>query len=377
MNKPRLVLSTVGTSLLRYHLTDEQRRECPSLPIRLANEQKLSSEDNANIDAIAARAKQTLQGDNINSIRKASAELNGVYAIYKNQIIQGRQDYHILIATDTALGQRCAKLVEEHLYQQHGISVFIPPIKELTTATTKDFEAGSKNLITWCDEVIPEYNGYTIIFNLVGGFKVIQSYLNIIGMFYADQILYLFEGTWEPIWIPCLPIKVDLDTIKDFQTELAMMAEADAIIPVTKIDGLSTALYDADETNAVISDWGMLIWQRICKEVLGGELLPFPRLRYENSFISDVKSKPNDRVQLQSCLAKVATILEQSNGNTAKLKESGGFQYDNYTKKKLPKTGQPIGHFRVSQELRVSCIAEDGGLTLRHFGNEPVVNANP
>jgi hypothetical protein len=71
----------------------------------------------------------------------------------------------------------------------------------------------------------------------------------------------------------------------------------------------------------------------------------------------------------------VATQLEESEGNTAPLKQQGGIQYDNYAGKRLGK--QPIGHFRISRGIRVSCMAENGGLTLRHFGAHDYVNNNP
>jgi hypothetical protein len=49
---------------------------------------------------------------------------------------------------------------------------------------------------------------------------------------------------------------------------------------------------------------------------------------------------------------------------------------DDYTNRKTP-NGQPIGHFRLTQDRRVSCVAEGRMLRLRHFGNHDQVNDNP
>ncbi|MGH8009494.1 MAG: putative CRISPR-associated protein, partial [Candidatus Binatia bacterium] len=74
-------------------------------------------------------------------------------------------------------------------------------------------------------------------------------------------------------------------------------------------------------------------------------------------------------------LAKVAGLLDGHRGDTASLKKDGGLQYDVYTGRKTVE-GNPIGHFRVSQGRRVSCVAESGVLCLRRYG-EHTVNDNP
>ncbi len=366
-----LVVSTIGTSLLSSHveyLSDEQKKARPRIVTELANAQKLSAEETAIINDITAHVRKTLLEDDSRTIRRKSAELNGIYALYKNQLGQRTQDMHMLIATDTELGRRSAELVKSHLHEQHGISTITYTPSGLTTANTTEFEAGSKDLIHWCSKNIPPYreDGYTVIFNLVGAFKSLQGYLNIIGMFYADQILYLFEGPGsEPILIPRLPIKIDIDVLKPFAVQLALMAEGGADLPVAELEDLSRALFDSVDERAMISDWGALVWNQARETLLGGDLLTFPRLSYRGSFQKDFRSNKDleQRVELQSALAKVSALLEQSNGNRAKLRDHGGLQYGTY------KNHPTIDHFRVSLSHRVNCQAEDGGLTLLNFGS--------
>lgn len=360
----RLVVSTVGTSLLNAHLPADIRKEQPAFLIERANAKTLSSEDMGVVERISQEVAKTLEQGHIETIRKKSAELNGLYALYENQLDQATQDMHFLIATDTVLGRRCAELVRSHL-QNHRIPAYIYIPSQLNTANTADFEYGSKDLINWCTEHIPGYRkaGYTVVFNLVGAFKALQGYLNTIGMFYADDILYLFEGSSEAILIPRLPIRIDLDALKPFAVPIALMADGDGDLPVTELQHLSRAIYDTVDERAIISDWGLLVWNQIRNEILGNELLPFPRLHYTNSFEKNFGATTDltHRVSLQCALAKAAVLLERSNNDRSQLRGNGGLQYETYK-------GYEIDHFRVSSDLRVNCKPGEDGLVMLNFG---------
>ena len=155
-------------------------------------------------DAIDERLKaaEQLLARDVDTIRAASAELNGILAIYQDQIGHGRHDFHILLATDTEQGKETAKLVKGYL-NRSGIACHVPVFPSLSTRSHAHFSTGIKNVIRWCDETLLGYRdqGYRIVFNLVGGFKSLQGYMNTIGMFYADEIVYLFEGTKDLIRI--------------------------------------------------------------------------------------------------------------------------------------------------------------------------------
>lgn len=83
----------------------------------------------------------------------------------------------------------------------------------------------------------------------------------------------------------------------------------------------------------------------------------------------------SQKVKLQETLAKVSVILQRTNGDIRELKKDGGLQYEDFNNKKIG--GLPIGHFRISQSLRVSCIFKDKKLTLRRYGAHDDVNDNP
>ena len=233
-------------------------------------------------------------------------------------------------------------------------------------------------MIGWCEENLQHFRDqYYIIFNLTGAFKSLQGYMNIAGMFYADEIVYIFETGSSLLRIPRLPIRVDDKELRIWRTELALLSQGH-VYEADQVEGLPDALLDKDKSSHVsLSDWGIVIWNRIREGLLSEELLPFPRLQYEGKFSRDFRQISNkEKFALQEVLAKVSSLLESHNGDTSALKSDGGLQYDNYTNQRTP-DGSPIGHFRVSQGLRVSCVMNGGILTLRRYGREPDVNGNP
>ena len=88
------------------------------------------------------------------------------------------------------------------------------------------------------------------------------------------------------------------------------------------------------------------------------------------------KATKSDKISLQETLAKVSKILLESNFKIAELKRDGGLQYENYNNKK-DENDNPVGHFRITQGDRVSCVVKDKHLYLRKFGRHDFINNNP
>jgi putative CRISPR-associated protein (TIGR02619 family) len=379
MNK--LIISTIGTSLLTNQI-DRANPEEKTWYSQLRDAANLSEtetpiETRNIIQKLRLRASRQLRQNNIKKNRAISAELNGLYGLYNEELISGKSDIHYLISTDTYQCHTTATVIAEFL-QNHelpSVQILTPP--GLSTSSNESFSSGIDELIVKLREIIPAYrdSGYEIYFNLVGSFKSLQAYLNTIGMFYADKILYIFEGEGaQLITIPRLPISLNCQAIEPYITEFALMA-AGAELPVN--DHIPESLVLKIDNIMSLSIWGNLVWGECKKTLLSQELLILPRLEFENSFRQDYKkiSISEDRIKLQEVLAKVSGLLEQNKGDTNCLNGGIGVKYYNYTNKQL--NGQPIGHFRISKGLRVSCIAKDGKLYLRKYGKEPVVNNNP
>lgn len=382
---PKIIISTVGTSLLTNQINRETERHWFQKLAAHANQQLTEIPDEVQeiLESLETRAATQLRQENLSKIRRASAELNGIYGIYNNNINQGKQDLHFLIATDTAQGQITAEIVKNYLLEK-GLSANLYTPSGLSTANTTVFSEGIDQLIVWLREDIvkPYRKSYKIYFNLVGGFKSLQGYLNTLAMFYADAIAYIFEGdNSELITIPRLPITLDYSVMKTYEVPFALMKAVTEVkgggeIKLKDYPSIPEALVYVVEEEMTLSTWGKLVWGECKDEILSGSLLTFPSLVYLDTFREDYKKIKDQtkRVKLQETLAKVAVLLHQSQGDTAILRanHAGGILYDTYTGKY-----SNIDHFRVNQNWRVSCTVEEGKLVLRHCGEHDYVNKNP
>ncbi|MBF0528724.1 MAG: CRISPR-associated protein [Deltaproteobacteria bacterium] len=367
----RFVLSTVGIGLLLNSLKPEEKSQWQAQITHLSNVKDISSDQAAfpKVQELLARAQANLAEGGVTTRRRLSPELNGLYGLYGDQL-SSDGDVHYLISTDTGLGRSSARIIEQFMRSQGmKTSIFVPD--GLNTATVADFSKGIKQLLIWCEKTLPGYqeSGYEVVFNLTAAFKSLQGYLNIMGMFYADQLLYIFEGSSEILVIPRLPIRVDTELLLAHADRLALLA-AGGELPLKEITDMPEALLKVDRHgNATISEWGLLVWNRMKKVVLGRErLLSFPFLKYEQSFQKDFKNAaPRQRISVQETLAEASVFLMNSGGNPNILRGNGGKQYDNFTGVQKV-DGCPIGHFRINDGDRISCIAKGGILRLRHFG---------
>jgi len=375
----QVIISTIGTSLLTNQINranpDEKDWYSRLRDTANLNEEKTPEDVKQIITILKQRADEQLLGAKISQIRRASAELNGIYGIYQDNLSQGKEDINFLVATDTAQGKTTAKIVEDFLRKQglNNSSTFAPSV--LSTASPEAFSMGIDSLIVWLQNTIPQLkrDQYKIYFNLVGSFKSLQGYLNTIGMFYADEIIYIFEGEKSDlITIPRLPIAVDISLIKPYARQLALL-DAGAGLSASETVGIPEAMVAEVDEKMTLSTWGQLIWNQCKDDLLSEDLLSFFNLEYQDSFEADYKKlkEKQPRVKLQETLAKVSCLLKDSDGDTAILKKHGGLQYDKYTNM------GDVDHFRATQGVRVSCRASQAKLILYRYGQEEQVNKNP
>ncbi|BAY83094.1 hypothetical protein NIES267_25800 [Calothrix parasitica NIES-267] len=380
-----LVISTVGTSLLTNCIDQDID---PDNWLKRLQDTANYTEDEINkhcedvlatITELNQRAEEKLYNKEteISEIRETCAELNGIYGLYDEKLEQGISDTHILITTDTAQGRITSKLIEKFLQDNKlkNTTTCIQPQLSLKSSTA--FKEGMAKVIPYIRDTIEGFqkNQYQIYFNLVGGFKALQGYFNTIGMFYANEIIYVFEGSNEVIKIPRLPIKVDIEKIEPFKVQLAMMEQGDVYKSWEKLKDIPRDWLLEDGQEMTLSTWGQLIWSQCKEELLSNNLLKFPKISYKDSFIDDLKKIDNnleEKLKLQEVIAKVAIFLQKSNGDTSPLKNDNGLQYDKYTNMK-----GDIAHFRVTKGIRVSCTSSNNNLLLHRYGKEPVVNKNP
>lgn len=379
----RFVLSTIGTSILTNLIDNSNPDEAiwRSVLRDSANlkSTELEPETEGVIDTLAGRALEKLMQDDAATNCRVSAELNGIYGIYGNQLHQNGQDEHHLICTDTAQGQKTGELIRDFL-EGKGFRVGIVTPARLSTQDTEAFTTGVKELIRWLEDNVPwrRDSGYRVIFNLVGGFKSLQGYMNTFGAFYADEVVYIFEApTADLIKIPRLPIQIDTTAIENHLLEFAMMA-AGKLYPFWAVEAIPEPLLEfveeEQETYAGLSAWGELIWNRTKSDLLKEALLPFPWLKYRNTFRQDFnrEQETKARLKLQETLAKVEYLLEAAHGELGLLMADHGLHFEKF------RGHENIWTFRITGDIRVSCEADsNSGLILRHYGAHDYVNKNP
>ncbi|WP_427156975.1 putative CRISPR-associated protein [Aliinostoc sp. HNIBRCY26] len=375
----RFVVSTVGTSLLSNQIRPKDPKSWKGLLDKTANwtEERIKQHEPEVINILLDlknRAEEKLNSGNILEIKEASAELNGIYSLYKDNIDNGKLDTHWLITTETYQGQKTAKIIKDFLHKQvNFIEIYTPD--QLSTEDTANFKQGIDDLIDWLSKRYEESHkdGYSIYFNLVGGFKAIQGYMNTIGMFYADKIIYVFEGeSSKLITIPRLPITLDYERVKKHQVTLALLNAGASFSPKQmEKENIEEALITEIDGKITISNWGQLIWGQ-CKEkfLASDELLSFSNIDYEDDFRKEYKkiSSPQDKIKLQETIAKVSYQFEESNGDTRILGKTVSYYPYQGAKDK-----EGVDHFYVGIHWRVSCKVVNKILRLRHYGTHDYV----
>ncbi len=364
----QIVVSTIGTSLLTNQINKKATDE-DNWYAKLRDTAQLSPDETPQdvqeiIETLRNRATEKLtQAKNIAVIRSASAELNGIYGLYAEDLTRGVLDIHWLVATDTAQGFATANIVQEFL-QRNGLNnTNIQTPSGLSTASTEAFASGVDELRDWMNrEIEPLRDQYRVCFNLVGGFKSLQGYLNTMGMFYADEIIYIFEGKDSNlITIPRLPIKIDTDQLEPHKVKLALMDTDFGISAETAQDVPEALMFDLGNKK-ILSTWGKLIWDGCKVQLLSQELVQLPHIHYNDTFRADYNRirNPHERFNLQQELIKVSATLQVSNGDTSVLLSP--FTYTRY------QNSAQIDHFRINSSMRVSCKAVSGNLILRYYG---------
>lgn len=374
---PKLILSAVGTSLFTNLSKDKQDRN-------YINDYSNSREEEtpAMIKELISRYENEIKAlfkrSELTELKKASAELNSLLTFYKNRFNNNEQDIHALIATDTFMGNRSSELIKEYL-SQYFQTIIIERPKKLNTRSKLDFQSGIRDLMKWCDETLKGYKeyGYEITFNLTGGFKSLQGYLNTIGMFYADRIIYIFETADELITIPRLPIKIQTETFNRNAALFLQLSQTTEGIGKERLAGVpEIMLEEYDEKKYILSDWGELSWNNTKDSILKKELINLPYISYSSNFKKDFQKtdRTNDKVKLQETISKISCLLQENNGDISFLKGSraGGVLYDNYAGR-----NSHLGHFRINDSARISCEYKNNILNLLHYGEHDYVNDNP
>lgn len=263
-----LVLSTCGTSVLTNAAASETQRWLTEI----ANKPMLDGADAKRLqDRIAECADRLWKGD-VAERRKLSAELNGIGAVLDRWT--PRRIQHLLIHTDTVTGRAAADLVAAVL-EKDGQRVERLTAGGLRTDDFPSFREALAELTASVEEWIPKYRekGWTTFFNLTGGFKSVNAYLQALGMLYADRCVFLFEGASALMEIPRLPVRLaEADELRSHMSVFRRLAHGYRVAE-KEVGGVPDSLLLVDDGQATTSVWGDVVWRRLRKTLLGEKLL--------------------------------------------------------------------------------------------------------
>lgn len=293
------ILSPCGTSLL----TNQARLEEKQIIFKNANAksyEEIPEEDRPIIDGVVDRVREAVNKADIIQAAQLSAELNGIIHFYDGQL-PNRNDYHFLLSTDTYLGSMTANLVKQWLEAKNRkfvVEVFRQT--DLRTVDIMSFQLALSDLVKHLSYVVPEFSqkGYKVIFNLTGGFKSIQGFLQSIANFYAHESVYIFETSSDLLRIPKLPMR--LDALQVIRENLRTFRRLSLGLPVKdkEVQNIPETLLLKIDGEITFSPWGALIWEDAKKELYRDAVYASPdesKLVFGKEFEKSAQALPPER----------------------------------------------------------------------------------
>jgi putative CRISPR-associated protein (TIGR02619 family) len=302
-----LLVSTCGTSVLTNRASDEMRRWL----IKIANHRELAAPDASRLCAHAEQRRDLFANSDDAVRRQLSAEFAGMRAVldhYRPETVQ-----HVLVHTDTAAGEAARDVIASVLcnagHEPQSVSAsglrtddaiaFREAVADLTR-TLEGFEA-------WREK------GWFVYFNLTGGFKAINGYLQALGMVLADRCGFLFEGSPALMEIPRLPVRLsEAEDIRHYIDVFRRLA-AGYRVPRTEAHGVPETLLLADDEEVVTSIWGDAVWGRVRKTLFAERLFDplSPKLILKPAVKDTFKAAPTDlKVEINEALDALSAHLD-------------------------------------------------------------------
>jgi putative CRISPR-associated protein (TIGR02619 family) len=294
---PLFVLSPCGTSLLTNQVSDLERK----LVGKYANTKQKSeipSDDRQQLEDLIVRVADKVASADFQAATRMSAELNAIIKLYDGQTTKNN-DYHQLICTDTWLGETTANFVATWL-QKQGLTAQVKRQVDLQTKDINAFQLALSEIVEWCEQTIPGYkrSGYRIIFNLTGGFKSVQGFLQTLAAFYADETIYIFETATDLLRIPRLPVEMNpSNTIRDNLEAFRKLAMG---LDTAHVDRIPETLLMKVDGKTCFSSWGDLVWKNTKDKIYQERLHPplSDRLKFGVNFERSIKGILPDRLVL-------------------------------------------------------------------------------
>lgn len=340
---PTITFMTCGTSLITNGVDQTLR----SFINRNANTtDKVFAAINAGDAAMLSqhldkRRKEVISADTA-TVRRMSAELNGFLAWQADNPTakDDAQQQCYLIATDTELGQATATMIQDWLNHQ-GYQTQILTASGLNTANLESFRCALSELTRHLVDIIEGYkaSGYYVNFNLTGGFKGINGFLQALATVFADQSYYLFEGSEALLYIPKLPYQLNADDIiKNNLTAMRRLANPNLDHLGVEVAEIPEIWRFGNGTEAMLSEWGELIWADAKPKLYQARVWdsPSPKIIITDEFIGSCKKADATTLRLiNERLDDLAVYLESGSSKMLKSLDVKALQEKQYKDQNL------------------------------------------
>jgi putative CRISPR-associated protein (TIGR02619 family) len=316
----KLILSTCGTSLLT-NLVPTQR-DLIYRHANIRNPDEIPDNERKILQTLVTTTlPERLRRSSLEEQARLSAEINGIFRYYDGCLcFDTGPDIHWLVTTDTWLGEATGRAVGDVLEKQ-GHQVEVKRIPDLRTNSLEGFRLGMSELVRMCAQEIKGMRDghYRIIFNLTGGFKSVQGFMQALGMLYADESIYVFEGTSELLRLPRLPISMDALNLAKIHERIFRRYAAGLPISNEDVENIPDPLLMFIDGEVTLSLWGEAVWKEVGSEILCKGLLPpiDAKLRYGDGFEKTLQNcSSHEFRQINERLGDLARYL--NNGNNPK-----------------------------------------------------------
>ncbi|GHV28294.1 hypothetical protein FACS1894167_04910 [Synergistales bacterium] len=302
------VISTCGTSGLTNIESRGKRGEFSVLKLANKTKEELTPEELSYLDGLLGLLREESMTWDAAAAKRGSAELNSLLAYYDNQVLKGAANQHYFISSDTYVGKECAQIAADWLtLQGDDFHAEVHTVPGLNTNDYFSFKEAMSELAKWCAEFIEPMRAdprYVVAFNLNGGFKSVQGFMQTLGMFYADETFYQFQGTDALLRIPRLPIDINTEVRIEIERHFDAYRKLSIGLPVTsaEVEGIHESMLFTDGKDYTLSAWGEIFWSRF-KRMFYEESFkkpPYIDIRIKSSFLKDLKQFEQDKQALYS-----------------------------------------------------------------------------
>jgi putative CRISPR-associated protein (TIGR02619 family) len=309
-----LMLSTCGTSILTND-ADEYLRTLLNKHANVKRENDVPPLERDRIREHIENRRKKFGECSREEAKLDSAELNGILSFYGGQLTgENRRDIHYLLATDTWFGEETAEIVKAWLENADFTNVHIQRHPDLQTADRQLFSSALSDLVKWCAETIaPQRTPHCrVIFNLSGGFKSETGFLQMLGMFHADETVYMFERSSELMRIPRLPVKMlDEEAVRDDLRDFRRAARGlDVYV------GKSGIYWFEMEGKYALTPWGELVFEQNKTQIYKEKIHPSPseKIVFTDRFLKSCERERGNRFhKINEQIDLFARFLEDKN----------------------------------------------------------------